>query len=227
MTHRPTPNKAAPTMLSFLWLMLGIVGYVAGAAAERFSWVFQLLCLVGVTASLYMLLRWRMTWFVFTVGSRDHGDVPTDWEAFPAGMAGCPAEGGPSGGSRTGGAAVNPYRFVAPDTLDFVVVKGQGSRAGIMECVLGMDSLVQAWAVCRREHSSPDLPSYRAKEVRARYPEAKLYEYIQTFLWDTAMVAVFRDGPGYAVLLLDIPPESPLGQYLLTARTGDRDENNY
>ncbi len=216
MTHRPNPNKAAPTMLSFLLLLLGIVGYIAGAAVERYAWVFQLVCLVGVTASLYVLLRWRMTWFVFSVGPRDHRDIPTGWEPMTKSGIHCPATGSPTADRLANPSLQNPYRYVAPEQLDFVVVKGQGSRPGVMECVLGMDSLVQVWAVCRRNGQDGDHPRYRAAALRAQYPDAKLYEYTQTFLWDTAIVAVFRDGNGYAALLLDIPPESSLGQYLLT-----------
>ncbi len=213
MTHRPNPNPAAPTMLSFLLLLLGIVGYVAGAAVQRYTWVFQLISLAAITASLYMLIRWRMTWFVFAVSPRDHRHVPTGWRDDDA-KIGCPAVG-------EGGAAAkpgqNPYRFMAPEQLDLIVVKGQGGRAGVMECVLGVDSLVQAWAVCRKNAAEDELPRYQAGDIRAQYPGVKLYEYTQTFQWDTAIVAVFRDGAGYAGLLLDIPPETPLGRYLLTA----------
>ncbi len=213
MTHRPTPNPAAPTMLSFLLLLLGIVGYIAGAAVQRFAWVFQLLCIIGVTASLYLLIRWRMTWFVFSVGPRDHRNVPTGWEDA---AAACPTEG-------TGALAMagNPYRFLPMEQLDFLVVKGQGSRQGVMECVLGMDSLVQAWPVCRRASDEGELPPYQPRQIRAQYPGVKLFEYTQTFQWDTAIVTVFRDGAGYAALLLDIPPESPLGRFLLGAQRPD------
>ncbi len=214
MTHRPNPNPAAPTMLSFLLLLLGIVGYVAGAAVQRYTWVFQLISLAAITASLYMLIRWRMTWFVFAVSPRDHRHVPTGWRDDDA-KIGCPAVG--EGGGMPTTPAQNPYLYMAPEQLDFIVVKGQGGRAGVMECVLGMDSLVQAWAVCRREEDEPALPRYQPQKLREQYPGVKLYVYTQTFQWSTAIVTVFRDGNGYAALLLDIPPEAPLARYLLTA----------
>ncbi len=216
MNHRPNPNKATPTMLSFLLLLLGIVGYLAGVAAEKYAWVFQMVCIIGITASLYVLLRWRMTWFLFSICPRDHRDMPAGYD-FPAvGMAdaaGCPVTG--VNGAGFSAAERNPYGFMEPEQLDLVVVKGQGSRPGIMECVLGMDSLVQVWAVCRKAGVDTNLSPYRPADIRAQYPGVKLYEYTQTFQWDTAMVAIFRDGNGYAALLLDIPPESILGQYLL------------
>ncbi len=212
MTHRPNPNPSPPTMLSFLLLLLGLVSYITGAAVQRYAWVFQLICLAAITASLFLLIRWRMTWFVFSVSPRDHRHVPTNWHNDDDPI-GCPAV--------HGGVPVhpaqNPYPFLSPEQLDFIVVKGQGSRPGVMECVLGMDSLVQAWPVCRREEDDSALPPYQPQKIRQQYPGVKLYEYTQTFRWDAAIVTVFRDGAGYAALLLDIPPEAPLAQYLLTA----------
>jgi len=200
MTYRPNPNSSVPTMLSFLCLGIGIVGYIAGSVAERFAWVFQLICLTGVVASLYLLLRWRMTWFVFALRLRE--DSTPVWEGEPV------LAGGMS------------LRYAPADALDFIVVKGQGSRNGVMECVLGLDSLVQAAVVCRTDSRNPeeDMPVYSRKAVQSQYPGAKVYEYIQTYRWEKAILAVFRDGDGYAALLLDLPEETEIGRTLLSKR---------
>ena len=197
MIYRPNPNSSVPTMLSFLCLGIGIVGYIAGTMAERYAWVFQLVCLAGVVASLYLLLRWRMTWFVFAVRPRD--DHRAVWEDAEPALA--------------GGLSL---RYAPADTLDFIVVKGQGSRSGVMECVLGLESLVQASVVSRR--TEEDVPVYSRKDILGQYPGVKVYEYIQTYRWDRAILAVFRDGDGYAALLLDLPEDTEIGQTLLSKR---------
>ena len=197
MTYRPSPNTSVPTMLSFLCLGVGIVGYIAGAMTQRYAWIFQLICLAGVVASLYLLLRWRMTWFVFAIRPKeDHSAV---WEDAEPALA--------------GGLSL---RYAPADTLDFIVVKGQGSRNGVMECVLGLDSLVQASVVCRKPEN--DVPAYSRKDILAQYPGVKVYEYIQTYRWDRAVLAVFRDGNGYAALLLDLPEETEMGRTLICKR---------
>lgn len=193
MTYRPTPDTSVPTMLSFLCLGMGIVAYIAGAMSDRFAWAFQLACMIGVVASLYLLLRWRMTWFVFALRLRE--DKTPVWEGEPA------LAGGMS------------LRYAPADTLDFIVVKGQGSRDGAMECVLGLDVLVQAYAVSRK--ADGDVPVYDRKAIRAQYPGVKVYEYIQTYRWDRAVLAVFRDGDGYDALLLDLPEDCEIGKMLI------------
>ena len=201
MTYRPSPNSSIPTMLSFLCLGIGIVGYIAGSMTERYAWIFQLICLAGVVASLYLLLRWRMTWFVFAIRPKD--DHSAVWEDAEPALA--------------GGLSL---RYAPADMLDFIVVKGQGSRGGVMECVLGLDSLVQASVVFRTDSRMPgeDVPVYSRKDILTQYPGAKVYEYIQTYRWEKAILAVFRDGDGYAALLLDLPEETEIGRTLLSKR---------
>jgi len=197
MTYRPNPNPSVPTMLSFLWLGAALVSWLAGTAVQRFVWLFQLLTIAGVVVSLYLLLRWRMTWFVYAVRTRE--DRTPVWEDAEPALA--------------GGASL---RYVPADRLDFIVVKGQGAKNGVMECVLGLDELVQASVVCRKKDGAH--PKYDRKALLAEYPGAKMYEYIQTYRWESAVTAVFRDGEGYAVLLLDLPEESEMGRYLLGIR---------
>lgn len=194
MTYKPNPNPSVPTMLSFLCLGIAAVAYMAGNIVNRFAWAFQLVCILAVVASLYLLLRWRMTWFVYAVRPRDDG-TPV-WDDREPALA--------------GGASL---RYAPADILDFIVVKGQGAKNGVMECVLGMDALVRAEVVCRKKDDTH--PPYDRKAILTEYPGAKVYEYIQTYRWERAITAVFRDGDAYAVLLLDLPEESEMGRYLL------------
>lgn len=198
MTYRPNPNTTPPTMLSFVCLGCGMLCYLSGAAVTKYAGVFQMLGLVGLIASLYLLLRWRMTWFVFSIRPRND-DTPV-WENTEAALA-------------NAGSLANPYRYLPRDELDLIVVKGQGNRAGAMECVLGLGDLLKAQVVSRK--ATDGLPTYDRHTYQKQYPGARVYEYIQTWHWETAIVAVFREGSGYAVLLLDIPEDHPIGQMLL------------
>lgn len=197
MTYRPNPDPSPPTMLSFVCLACGMLCYLSGAAVAKYAGVFQMLGLAGLIASLYLLLRWRMTWFVFAL--RPRGENTPVWEN---------TEAAPATGSLG-----NPYRYLPIDQLDLIVVKGQGNRTGAMECVLGLGDLLTAQVVSRK--TSEDTPTYDRSAYQRQYPGAKVYEYIQTWHWERAIVAVFREGSGYAVLLLDVPPEHEIGQTLL------------
>jgi len=197
MTYRPNPDQTRPTLLSFLLLAVGLAGYAAGAAVGRYTWLFQAVCLGGVVASLYLLMRWRMTWFVYGIRLRE--DSTAFWEGAQ------PVYAGP-----------DPLRYASPEQLDLVVVKGQGGRAGAMECVLGLDTLVEAFPVVRKENGNSGRGEvYRPRALQNRYPGAKVYEYMQTYNWQEGFVAVFRDGTGCAILLLDLPPESEMARYLV------------
>ena len=159
-------------------------------------WLFQGLCMAGVVASLYLLTRWRMTWFVY--GIRLRGDSTPFWEGEMPAYAGG-----------------NPTWYTPPERLDFLVIKGQGSRSGAMECLLGLDTLVEACPVSRKEDGS-GREVYDRRDWQNRYPGAKVYTYLQTFGWQEAFAIVFRDGEDYAILLLDLPESDELARYLLS-----------
>lgn len=201
MIYRPDPDPTPPTRLSFACLVGGMLCYLGGAAVERYAGVFQMIGLVGLVGSLYLLLRWRMTWFVF--GIRPRGDDTPIWNGTE---------------TATAGGAVDDLRlrYLPAEELDLIVVKGQGNRAGAMESVLGLGDLLQAHVVSRRPCDGVD--TYDRQAILRQYPGAKVYEYIQTWHWENAIAAVFRDGSGYAVLLLDIPAEHPIGQTILAAK---------
>lgn len=199
MTYKPDPDMSPPTLLSFVCLVGGMLCYLSGTVVAKYAGFFQMLGLVGLVSSLYLLLRWRMTWFVFSLRRRGD-DVPL-WDGTETALA---------GGDLS-------LRYLPTEELDLIVVKGQGNRTGAMECVLGLGDLLTAQVV-RRKPGNDAAVVYDRKAYQRQYPGAKVYEYIQTWHWETALVTVFRDGNGYAVLLLDIPPEHEIGQTLLGSK---------
>lgn len=194
MTYKPHSNPTTPTILSVLFLLLAAVGYIVGSIVGRYAWLFQLVCIAGVVGAVYMILRWRMTWFVYAIRPRE--DSTPVWEGETPAFAG----------------GID-LRYVPADRLDFIVVKGQGNRTGAMECVLGLDALLRAFPVVSKADGS-GRQVYDRRTFLAQYPGAKLFEYTQSYGWTEAMIAVFRDGAGYAVLLLDLPEETEMGAWL-------------
>lgn len=204
MLYKPNPNTSPPTMLSFVCLIGGLLFYLAGGAVEKYGGMIQMLGLAGLVCSLYLLLRWRMTWFVFAI--RPRGDDTPVWNGTESAFVTDNANGNEKPNDLR-------LRYLPKEELDLIVVKGQGNRAGAMECVLSLGDLLQARVVSRKPDEGTD--TYDRQAIQRQYPGTKVYEYIQTWHWEKAIVAVFRDGNGYAALLLDVPAETDIGRLLL------------
>jgi len=52
MVYRPKDTGHTPEILSVLLLIMAAAGYIAGSMAERFAWLFQLICIGGVVGAL-------------------------------------------------------------------------------------------------------------------------------------------------------------------------------
>ena len=196
---RCTPEQKNPRPLYCLIFTLWIVGVALYAAPDAASAAgirlpvlpFELFAVAAVIAGVFLLIRFGMTHFVYAVRLRND-DSPADLEAVPAGMT--------------------DLSRCRPEFLDFTVTRSQGARAGALECVLGLDSLVSAAPVKLRGKSS--LPPVKElwKRCRNETPGFVFYDYTVTFRLEKALALVFLDGNRRVGVLIEADEE--MAQYL-------------
>ena len=191
MQWRPTQkNVSSLVVLMVLTSLLAAVGYIAGNRVDRFAWLFQLLCIGGIAAMLYLLIRYHMTWFVYSIRTKSDKTVP--------GIGAVLSEDLPM-----------HITHLPKDMLDFAVVKGQGRRGGVLECLLGLEQFVRAIPITEKT-ADGGMP---LKEARKQYPDMALYDYTITLFRKEALLLVFLDGEKYTGILIE-PGEDM--QYYLT-----------
>ncbi len=191
MQWRPT-QKNYPSLIVLMILtgLVSAVGYIAGNIIDRFGWLFQLICIGGIVAMLYLLMRYHMTWFVYSVRTKSDTTVP---------------------GIGTALAEEYPMHIthLPKEMLDFAVVRGQGSKNGVLECLMGLEALEDAVRITEKE----DGAGKTLQEVRKKYPELALYDYTVTIFRKEALLLVFRDGQKYTGVLIEAGENM---QYYLT-----------
>lgn len=166
-------------------------------------WLFSLLTLAAVVGALFFLIRYRMTGFIYIIQPRNGADADLSME--------------------TAYASVGDMLSVRPEWLDLVVMKSQGSRMPVTECVLSLGDLAAVIPVKRKS----DGRSATVKSVRDKYRERSasdfvFYDYTMTFLWDDAVELVFIDGQRYVGVILEA--DDAMRRYFLqlkTARDGE------
>ncbi len=177
------------------------------------GWLFTLLCVLSVVAAVFLAVRWLMTGFEYIIRLRR--DAEDDAAAVELAEL------------RAGFAARAGLGDFRPDQLDFVVKKSQGSRPGIMECVLGLEDLVFVGTVVRRTRAKDGRGGMSARDVRDRFSQKSggyvFYDYTLTFLWDEATMLVFRDGGRYVGCLIEA--DAPMRAYLSSLPLQNGGEN--
>lgn len=150
-------------------------------------WLFTLLTLVSVVSAVFFLIRYRMTSFTYLIRMRS--DLPADEMETVSAY----------------GADVTNVR---PEWLDFVVLKAQGNKPGVMECVMSLDDLVAVIPVSRKSEDG----KMTIKTVRDKYrkgdPSAFIfYDYTLSFQLDEALELIFVDGNRYVGVILEVDGE--------------------
>ena len=105
-----------------------------------------------------------------------------------------------------------------PETLDFVVIRSQGARPGAMECVLGMDDLIEVTPI-RRAKKDGTTRSEIGKKYRPGGDYVS-YDYTVTLAPDDALALVFRDGPKTVGIFIE--PDEKMKAYFLGFGKGKR-----
>ena len=170
--------------------VLYAVPFAAEAAGVRvFAWLFTALTLACLVAAVFLLVRYQMTGFQYIVRTRTEAEENGLAPAFAT------------------GARLN-LRDLSPQMLDFVVIRSQGARPGVMECVLGLDQLV-AVTPLRRDRKN----GVTKKALRDKYAEDGYvyYDYTVTFLADETLGLVFVDGNRYVGIIIE--PDEAMRTY--------------
>ena len=183
--------------------ILYAIPHAAQAAGIRvISWLFDLLTVGCIVGAVFLLVRYQMTGFQYI--------IRTKREAEDSGLATAYAESG-NAGLR---ARLN-VTDLPPEMLDFVVIRSQGARPGVMECVLGLEQLTAAVPLRRRKEDGVTKAMLRDRYAAEGYVS---YDYTVTFRPDEALGLVFIDGNRYVGVVIE--PDEAMRAYLTALKPG-------
>ena len=190
-------NKRVGLIIAAL-LILGGISYaipvsVRANGGSIIAMPFDVVTFASVIAAVFVLIRYKMTSFEYSVRLRS--DVPTEF------------------GMETALAGAADISSVRPEFLDFVVSKSQGSRPGNMECVLSMGDLVLAAEISRSGRNPRSLP--KKDDVRRKYADGGFvfYDYTMTLGLEEALELVFVDGNRYVGVIIE--PDDLMKDYFM------------
>lgn len=195
MRYIPEPkNLRLVNSIMAVLLVFGGVCYAIPIISEArgvtvIPWLFTMLTLVSVVAALFFLIRYRMTGFTYLI--RPRSDVPDDNMEMETVFVGSP-----------------DITQVRPEWLDIVVLKSQGNKPGVMECVLSLGDLVAVIPVSGKAGEG----RMTIKDVRDKYREKDptgfvFYDYTLSFQLDEALELIFIDGNRYIGIILEVDGE--------------------
>ena len=193
---RCTPTQKNPR-IPWIFASLLFVGGIAYAvpivsAAYGISVMalpFTLITFFCVIAAVFVLVRYRMMTMVYLIRPRSDIDE-NGMEAAFAGRLDISA--------------------IRPEYLDFIVIKGQGSRPGAMECVMSLSDLCAVYRVTAKGTDG----TLTRKAVREKYIKDGFifYDFTVTLGLEEAMELVFADGNRYCGVIIE--PDEPMARYL-------------
>lgn len=192
MNYTPQQQNKYVTAIVVTLMAAGIGIYTLPTFLEIRALFCQIIALICLVAAVFLLVRYKITSFIYTIRPRSLMHEDNDTEAALAG----------------GYLAIDR---INPKYLDFVVSKKQGSRDANMECVLGLDCLVSA------ENISPDAEFKKCgdavSKARERYGTVDLYDYTVTLGLEKSLLLFFRDGEKYAAIRIE--PDDEIRNYLI------------
>ncbi len=198
MRCSPVQRNPRVSWIFAVLLIVGGIAYAVPVVCEAYgidvmAIPFTFTAFLCVIAAVFVLVRYRMTTMVYLIRPRSGMDENGMEAAF------------------AGALDVTTLR---PEYLDFIVIKGQGSRPGAMECVMGLDDLC---AVYRVTNKGGDGTLTRS-QVREKYIHDGFvfYDYTVTLGLDEALELVFVDGNRYCGIIIE--PDEPMARYLMSLK---------
>ncbi len=186
-------NERGVNLIFGAALAVGGVCYAVPIFAERAGvavWTlpFSVATFFCLIAAVFVLVRYRMTGFRYSIVMKDERDSALD----------------PCLVTVDGGGDIR--RFPA-EYLDFIVRKRQGARAEVMECVLGMSDLVEVIPLSKGGESK--------KSVREKYRADGFvfYDYTLTLGVRDVLELVFVDGNRYVGVIIE--PSDEFSAFLM------------
>ena len=166
----------------------------SGALGLRLpAWPFTALAFACLIAAVFLLVRYEMTGFQYIIRPRTETDGTEFVTAYASGR---PA-----------------ICELPPEQLDFAVVKSQGARPGVMECLLSLGDLIAVYPIRRSRRDGMTKADLRERYAADGYV---WYDYTLTLGIDDALVLVFVDGNRTVGILIE--PDEGMRAYFMTLK---------
>ena len=168
MRYSPASGKSKVSVAAVLLLVAAAVTFmipnITTVSAAVPAGVVQVIALLLAVAGIFILVRFRFVTFTYVLGLRSDGAEPDAVLAY-AGEA--------------------DVSLIPRDLLDFTVLKAQGQRKPVTECILGIDEL----------EAAKDFPGRRgiARELRSEYGAVAYYDYTASPRPERVTVLIFSE----------------------------------
>ena len=189
MNFTPTAkNSRLVNSIIVLSLIFGAITYTVPAICQEYGvtvmpWLFGLLTIASVVTALYFFVRYKMTGFIYMICPRSDIDIDPNFQSASFG-----------GGDVT---------RMSPKWLDFVVMKSQGSRTPIKECVMSFEDLVEVMPIARKKTDGATHDDVAKKYRERSVADFAFYDYTLTYRWEKAVELIFVDGQRYVGIIVE------------------------
>ena len=194
MRCTPTQKNTRVSWIFAALLAVGSIAYAVPVVSGAYGVTvmplpFTLVTFLCVIGAVFVLVRYRMMTMVYLI--RPRSDI--DENGMEAAFAG-----------------EHDVTGIRPEYLDFIVIKGQGSRPGAMECVMSLADLCAVYRVTKKGENG----TLTRSEVREKYAHDGFvfYDYTVTLGREEALELVFIDGNRYCGIIIE--PDEPMARYL-------------
>ena len=192
--------RATRSILAAL-LIAGFLIYsippASGALGLRLpAWPFTALAFACLIAAVFLLVRYEMTGFQYIIRPRTETDDTGFVTAYASG---------------------HPVIYdMLPEQLDFAVVKSQGARPGVLECLFSLGDLIAVYPLRRNRRDGMTKADLRERYAADGYV---WYDYTLTLGIDDALALVFVDGNRTVGILIEADEE--MRGYLTALKPGE------